>query len=95
MNYLIAVSFGITDEPKLSTQTRSLDGNQILSAARVMYSILLQLCNHDAETEKVETTILKQLVQRPQKTFALLQPQIELNNQPAICKTYSSNRYRK
>ena len=41
-----------------------------------MYSTLLQLRTH-VETEKLERTTLKQLVQRLQRDFALLQPQIE------------------
>ena len=47
------------------------------------YSTLLQLRTH-VETEKLERTTLKQLVQRLQRDFALLQPQIEsLDQSPA------------
>ena len=46
-----------------------------------MYSTLLQLCTH-AETEKLERTTLKQLVQRLQRDFALPRPQIESLVQP-------------
>ena len=50
-----------------------------------MYSTLLQLRNH-VETEQLERTFLEQLVQRVQKHFALLQPQIELIIKPATTK---------
>ena len=47
-----------------------------------MYSTLLQLRTH-VETEKLECTTLKQLVQLLQRDFALLQPKIEsLDLQP-------------
>ena len=53
-----------------------------------MYSTLLQLRAH-VETEKLERPTLKQLVQRLQKDFDLLQPQIELLEQPTTSKSSS------
>ena len=37
MSYLLRGLFWITDEPKLSTQTPSADGNQILPTAGFKY----------------------------------------------------------
>ena len=51
-----------------------------------MYSTLLQLRTH-VETEKLERTTLKQLVQRLQIDFALLQPQIESLDRPPTSKS--------
>ena len=51
-----------------------------------MYSTLLRLRAH-VETEKLERTTLKQLVQRLQKYFALLRPQIESLDQPPTSKS--------
>ena len=57
----------------------------MLSPAGVMYSIVLQLRSH-VETEQLERTTLKQLVQRLQRDFALLQPQIESLDRPPTSK---------
>ena len=51
-----------------------------------MYSTLLQLRAH-VETEKIEKTVLKQLVQCLQRDFALLQPQLESIDQPTTSKS--------
>ena len=51
-----------------------------------MYSTLLQLRTH-VETEKLERTTLKQLVQRLLKDFALLQPQIKSLDRPPTSKS--------
>ena len=51
-----------------------------------MCSTLLQLHSH-VETEKLERTTLKQLVQRFQRDFALLRPQIESLDQPPTIKS--------
>ena len=51
-----------------------------------MYSTPLQLRTH-VETEKLERTTLKQLVQRLQRDFALLQPQIESLGQRPTSKS--------
>ena len=51
-----------------------------------MCSTLLQLRTH-VETEKLEQTTLKQLVQRLQRDFALLQPQIESLDQQSTSKS--------
>ena len=51
-----------------------------------MYSTLLQLRTH-VETEKLERTTLKQLVQRLQRDFALLQPHIEALDQQTTNKS--------
>ena len=53
-----------------------------------MYSTLLQLRTH-VETEKLERTTLKHLVQRLQSDFALLQPQTEPLEQPTTSKSSS------
>ena len=51
-----------------------------------MYSTLLQLHTH-VQTEKLERTTLKQLVQRLQRDFALLQPHIETLDQQTTNKS--------
>ena len=51
-----------------------------------MYSTLLQLRTH-VETEKLKRTTLKQLVQRLQRDFALLQPPIEALDQQTTNKS--------
>ena len=76
MNYLLPEFLGLLEEPTSSIQTFPTDGNSTLSPAGAMYSTLLQLRTH-VETEKLEWTTLKQLVQRLQRDFALLQPLIE------------------
>ena len=80
MNYLLPESLGLPEEPAPSIQTLPTDGNSNLSLAGNMYSNLLQLRTH-VETEKLERTTLKQLVQRIQRDFALLQPHIEAFDQ--------------
>ena len=80
MNYLFPESLGLPEEPASSIQTLPTDGNSTLSLAGNMYSTLLQLRTH-VETEKLERTTLKQLVQRIQRDFALLQPHIEALDQ--------------
>ena len=76
MKYLIPGSFGRSEEPRSPAQATPIDETLMLSPAGVMCSTLLQLRTH-VETEKLERTTLKQLVQRLQRDFALLQPQIE------------------
>ena len=78
MSYLFFGLFGLPEEP---TPVLSAEGSPTLSPAGVMYTILQQLCDH-VETEKLEKTTLQQLVQRLQRDFALLLPQIELLDQP-------------
>ena len=77
MNYLLPEFLGLPEEPTSSIQAPPTDGNSTLSPAGVMYSTLLQLRTH-VETEKLELTTLKQLVQRLQRDFALLQSHIEV-----------------
>ena len=73
MSFLLPGLFGFSDEPKPSTEIPSADESQTLSPAGVMYSNLLQLRNH-VETEKLEITVLKQLVQRLQGDCSLATP---------------------
>ena len=80
MNYLLPEFLGLPEEPASSIQTLPIDGSSTLSPAGAMYSTLLQLRTH-VETEKLERTTLKQLVQRLQRDFALLQPHIETLDQ--------------
>ena len=80
MNYLLPESLGLPEEPAPSIQTLPTDGKSTLSLAGNMYSNLLQLRTH-VETEKLDRTTLKQLVQRSQRDFALLQPDIEALDQ--------------
>ena len=68
--------FGLPTEPTPSAQVLSTDGSPTISSAEAMCSTLLQL-RAQVETEKLERTVLKQLVQRLQGDFALLQPQFE------------------
>ena len=88
MIYLFPGSFGLPEEPTSPAQPPPIDGNPTVSSAGVMYSTLLQLRAH-VETEKLERPTLKQLVQRLQKDFDLLQPQIELLEQPTTSKSSS------
>ena len=81
MNYSFPGSFGLSEEPASPAQSTPVDETSTLSAAGVMYSTLLQLRTH-VETEKLERTTLKQLVQRLEKDFALLRPQIGSLDQP-------------
>ena len=71
MSYLLSGLFGIAHEPTPCTQLSSADGIQTLSHASFMYSISLQLCNN-VKTEKLEREVLRQLVQRLLRDFALL-----------------------
>ena len=77
MSYLFSGLFVISDKPTPYTQLPSVEGSQSLSPACVMYSTSLQHRNH-VETEKLQGTTLRQLVQRVLRDFALLQPQIEI-----------------
>ena len=86
MNYLIPGSYGLSEAPTSPAQAPPIDENPTLSPVGVMYSTLLQLRMH-VETEKLERTTLKQLVQRLQRDFALLQPQIEPLDQPSTNKS--------
>ena len=87
MSFLFPGSFGLSEEPTSSAQVPPIDENPTLSPAGVMYSTLLQLRTH-VKTKKLERTPLKkQLVQRPQRDFALLQPQIESIGQPPTSKS--------
>ena len=88
MNFLFPGSFGLTEEPALPAQAPPIDGNPTPSPAGVMYSTLQQLRTH-VGTEKLERTILKQLVQRLQRHFALLQPQIQLLDKSTTSKPSS------
>ena len=76
MKYSFPGSFGLSEEPTSPAIASPIDANPTLSPAGVMYSTLLQLRTH-METKKLERTTLKQLVQRLQRDFALLHPQIE------------------
>ena len=88
MSYSFPGSFGLPEEPTPPAQPPPIDGNPTVSSAGIMYSTPLQLRAH-VETEKLERSTLKQLVQRLQKDFALLQPQIELLEQPTTSKSSS------
>ena len=86
INYLLPGSFGLSEEPTSPVQVPPIDKNSTLSPAGVMYSTLIKLRTH-VETEKLERTTLKQLVQRLQKDFALLQSLIESLDQPPTNKS--------
>ena len=86
LNYFFPGSFGLPEEPTLFAQIPPTEGNPLLSPAGAMYSVLLQLRTH-VETEEIERTTVKRLVQRLQRDFALLQPQIELLEQPTRSKS--------
>ena len=86
MNYLLPEFLGLPEEPTSSTQTFPTDGNSTLSPAGAVYSTLLQMRTH-VETEKLERTTIKQLVQRLQRDFALLQPHIEALDQQTTNKS--------
>ena len=88
MNYLFPGSFGLSEEPTSPTQAPPIDGNPALSPAGVMYSTLPQLRTH-VDTEKLKRTTLKQLVQRLQRDFVLLKPQIQLLEQPTASNSSS------
>ena len=86
MNYILPEFLGLPEEPTSSIQILPTDGKSALSPAEVMYSTLLQLRTH-VQTEKLERTTLKQLVQRLQRDFALLQPHIEALDQQTANKS--------
>ena len=86
MNYLFPGSFGLSEETISPVQAPPIHENSTLSPAGKMYSTLLQMRTH-VETEKLERTTLKQLVQRLQRDFALLQPQIESLDRPPTSKS--------
>ena len=86
MEFLFPESFGLAEEPTAPTQAPPIDAKPTLSPAGFMYFTLLQLRTH-LETEKLERTTLKQLVQCLQRDFALLQPQIESLDQPPTSKS--------
>ena len=86
MNFLFPGSFGLSEDPISPAQATPIDETPMLSPAGVMYSTLLQLRMH-VETEKLERTTLKQLVQRLHRDFALLQPQIESLDGPPTSKS--------
>ena len=90
MNYLFPGSLGLSEETISPAQAPPIDENPTLSPAGVMYSTLLpliQLRTH-VQTEKLERTTLKQLIQRLQRDFALLQPQIESLGQQPTSKSW-------
>ena len=73
MNYLYPSFFGVYEELTPPAQAPPIDENTTLSPVGVTYSTLQQLRTH-VETKKLYRTTLKQLVQRLQRDFALLQP---------------------
>ena len=88
MSYFFPGFLGLTEAPASSTRSPSTDGSPTLSPAGAFYSTLLQLHYH-VETEKLETTTLKQLVQLLQSGFASLLTQIEFLDQPTKSKSSS------
>ena len=88
IDFLLPSFFVLPEGPTSPAQAPPIDGFPKLSPARVMYSTLLQLRTH-VETENLEGTTLKQLVQRLQRDFALLQPQVQLIDQSTTSE-YSS-----
>ena len=86
MTCLFPGSFGLPEESNSPAQATAIDETPILSSIGAMYSTLLQFRSH-VETEKLERTTLKQMVQRHQRDFALLRPQIESLDQPATSKS--------
>ena len=86
MNYLFPGSFGLSEEPISPAQATPVDETPMLLPAGVMYSTLLQLRSH-VESEQIERTTLKQLVQRLQRDFALLHHQIESLDAPPTSKS--------
>ena len=86
MKYLFPGSFGLSEEPISPAQETPIDETPMLSPAGVMYSTILQLRTH-VEIEKLERTTLRQLVQRLQRDFAVLQPQIESLDGPPTSKS--------
>ena len=88
MNHLFPGFFGLPEEATPSTHVLSTDGSPTLLPAGAMYSTCLQLRGL-VETEKLERAVLKQLVQRLQRNFAPLQPQLESLDQPTTSKSSS------
>ena len=88
MNCLFPGFFGLLEEPTPSARVLSTDGSPTISSAGAMYPSLLQLRAH-VETENLERTVPKQLVQRLQRDFALLQPQLESIDQPTTSMSSS------
>ena len=86
MNHSYPGFFGLPEETTTPAQAPPTDENPTLSPVRAMYATLLKLRTH-VETEKLEQTTLKQLVQRLQKDFPLLQPQTESLDQPPTSKS--------
>ena len=86
MNYLLPEFLGLPEESTSSIQPLPTDDNSTLSPAGAMNSTLLQLRTH-VETEKLERTTLKQVVQRLQRDFALLQTHIEALDQQTTNKS--------
>ena len=78
--------FGLSEELTSPAQATPIDQTPTLLPPGVIYSTLLQLRTH-VETEELERITLKQLVQRLQKDFALLQPQIESLDLPPTSKS--------
>ena len=89
MNYLLPEFLGLPEEPTSSIQAPPTDGNSTFSPAGAMYTTLRLLRSH-VETEQLERTTLKQLVQRLQRDFALLQSQIEVLDQTSASKSTPS-----
>ena len=85
MNCLFPGSFGLSEETISPVQAPPFDEKPTPSPVGVMYSTLLQLRTH-VETEKLEHTTLNPLVQRLQRDFALVQPQIESLDRPPTSK---------
>ena len=88
MNYLFPGSFGLPEESTPSAQVLSTYECPPISSEGALYSTFLQLRTH-VETEKLERTVLKQLVQRLLKDFALLQSQLESIDQPTTSNSSS------
>ena len=86
MKYSFPGSFGLSEESTSPSQATPIVETPTLSSAGAMYSTQLQSRSH-VETEKLERTTLKQLVQRLQRDFALLRPQIESLDQPPTSKS--------
>ena len=86
MIYLFPGSFGLCEEPISPAQATPVDETPMVSPAGVTYSTLLRLRSH-VETEQSERTTLKQLVQRLQRDFALLQPHIESLDRPPTSRS--------
>ena len=86
MNYFLPGFFGLSKESTSPAQATPIDETPTLSSAGAMNSTLLQL-RTQVENEKLERTTFSQLVQRLQRDFALLRPQIESLDQPPTSKS--------